>query len=113
MIGYADSDWASDLDNRHSTTGNVFLMSGGAVSWISQKQATVALSTAEAEYVALGSATQETIWLRRLMTDLRFSQVKPTVIREDNQGAIAMAKNPDGLRGQNTLTSSITLLERQ
>ena len=89
LIGYADSDWASDLDNRHSTTGNVFIMSGGAVSWISRKQATVALSTAEAEYVALGS-------LRRLMTDLRVSQVKPTVIREDNQGAIAMAKNPVG-----------------
>ena len=68
-------------------------MSGGAVSWISQKQATEALSTA---YVALGSATQETIWLRRLMTDLRVSQVKPTVIREDNHGAIAMAKNPVG-----------------
>ena len=96
LIGYADSDWASDLDNRHSTTGNVFLMSGGAVSWISQKQATVALSTAEAEYVELGSATQETIWLRRLMTDLRISQVKPTVIREDNQGAIAVTKNPVG-----------------
>ena len=66
LIGYSDSDWANNLDDRHSTTGNVFLMSGGAVSWISQKQATVALSTAEAEYVALGSATQEAIWLRRL-----------------------------------------------
>ena len=63
LIGYSDSDWANDLDNRHSTTGNVFLLSGGAISWISQKQATVALSTAEAEYVALGSATQEAIWL--------------------------------------------------
>ena len=52
LIGYADADWANDLDNRHSTTGNVFLMSDGAVSWLSQKQATVALSTAEAEYVA-------------------------------------------------------------
>ena len=93
LIGYSDSDWASDLDNRHSTTGNVFLMSGGAIS---QKQATVALSTAEVEYVALGSATQEAIWLRRLMTDLNVSQVNPTVIREDNQGAIAMAKNPVG-----------------
>ena len=98
LIGYSDSDWANNLDDRHSTTGNVFLMSGGAISWISQKQATVALSTAEAEYVALGSATQEAIWLRRLMTDLNVSQTKPTVIniREDNQGAIAMAKNPVG-----------------
>ena len=96
LIGYSDSDWANNVDDRHSTTGNVFLMSGGAVSWISQKQATVALSTAEAEYIALGSATQEAIWLRRLMTDLNINQAKPMVIREDNQGAIAMAKNPVG-----------------
>ena len=96
LIDYSDSDWANDLDNRHSTTGNVFKMSGGAISWISQKQATVALSTAEAEYVALGSATQEAIWLRRLLNDLNVDQAKPTVIREDNQGAIAMAKNPVG-----------------
>ena len=82
------------LDNPHSTTENVFLMSGGAISWIKQKQTTVALSTAEAEYVALGSATQEVIWLRQLMTDLDVSQVKPTVIRDDNQSAIVMAKNP-------------------
>ena len=80
LIGYSDSDWANNVDDRHSTTGNVFLMSGGAVSWISQKQATVALSTAEAEYIALGSATQEAIWLRRLMTDLNINQAEPMVI---------------------------------
>ena len=96
LIGYSDSDWANNLDDRHSTTGNVFLLSGGAISWISQKQATVALSKAEAEYVALGSATQEGIWLHRLMSDLNMRQTKSTVIREDNQGAIAMAKNPFG-----------------
>ena len=44
-------------------------MSGGAISWLSQKQATVALSTAEAEYIALGSATQEAIWLNQLATN--------------------------------------------
>ena len=96
LIGYSDSDWANDLDNRHSTTGNIFIMSGGAISWISQKQTTVALSTVEAEYVALGSATQEAIWLQRLMSDLNIGQEKPTVIREDNQGAIAIAKHPIG-----------------
>ena len=96
LVGYSDSDWANNLDDRHSTTGNVFMMSGGAISWISQKQATVALSTAEAEYIALGSATQEAIWLRRLLNDLHISQTKPTTIREDNQGAIAMAKYPIG-----------------
>ena len=55
-LGYSDANWAGDLDDRHSTTGNVFVISGGAVSWLSHKQATVALSTAEAEYMALGSA---------------------------------------------------------
>ena len=47
MLGYSDADWANDSDDRHSTTGNVFTMSGGAISWLSQKQATVALSTVQ------------------------------------------------------------------
>ena len=64
LLGYPDADWANDMDDRHSTTGNVFTMLGGAISWLNQKQATVALSTAEAEYIALGSAPQEAIWLR-------------------------------------------------
>ena len=63
LIGYSDADWAGDVDDRHSTSGNVFLLAKGAVSWLSKKQATVALSTAEAEYVALSAATQEAIWL--------------------------------------------------
>ena len=94
LIGYADADWAGDLDDRHSTSGNVFLMAGGAISWMSKKQATVALSTSEAEYVALSSATQEAVWLRRLLTDLKATPRKPTVLMEDNQGAIAIARNP-------------------
>ena len=67
-------------------------MSGGAVSWLSQKQATIALSIAEAEYIALGSATQEAIWLHQLLGDLRIDAKTRTEISEDNQGAIAMAK---------------------
>ena len=96
LIGYSDADWAGDVDDRHSTSGNVFLLAKGAVSWLSKKQATVALSTAEAEYVALSAATQEAIWLRRLLTDVGESLEDPVVINEDNQGAIAMAKNPVG-----------------
>ena len=84
------------MDDRHSTSGNVFFLAGGAVSWLSKKQATVALSTAEAAYVALSAATQEVIWLRRLLTDVGVPPEGPTVIHEDNQGAIAMAKNPVG-----------------
>ena len=93
LIGYSDADWAGDQDDRRSTTGNIFLLSGGAVSWLSKKQATVALSTAEAEYIALSQAAQEGIWLKRLLCDLGVESM-PTVILEDNQGAIAIAKNP-------------------
>ena len=94
LIGYSDADWAGDLDDRHSSTRNVFLMAGGAISWMSKKQAIVALSTSEAEYVALSSATQEAVWLRRLLVDLRTAPKEPTVLMEDNQGAIAIARNP-------------------
>ena len=55
LMGYSDADWAGDTDDRHSYTGNLFLMGCGAISWMSKKQATVALSITEAEYVALGS----------------------------------------------------------
>ena len=96
LIGYTDADWASDVDCHHSFTGNVFMLSGGAISWLSQKQATVALSTAETEYNTMGSATQESIWLRQLLSDLQFDIRSPTELWEDNQGSIAMAKNPVG-----------------
>lgn len=97
ITGYSDADWASNPDDRHSTTGNIFLMSEGSISWLSQRQPTVALSTAEAEYIALCSVTQETVWLQKLMEDLIIkSEPKPMIIYEDNQGAIAMAKNPVG-----------------
>ena len=59
VTGFSDADWGGDLDDRRSTTGNVFLLAGGAVSWLSKKQAVVALSTSEAEYVALSLAAQE------------------------------------------------------
>ena len=67
LSGFSDADWAGDMDDRHSTSGNVFSYAKGVVSWLSKKQATVALSTAEAEYVALSMATQEAVWLRRLL----------------------------------------------
>eukprot|EP00731_Ephydatia_muelleri_P020359 Em0013g86a len=94
IIGFSDADWAGDLDNRHSTSGNLFVMSGGAISWLSKKQPVVALSTTEAEYVALGAATQEVVWLRRLLSDIKAAPKMPTIISEDNQGTIAIARNP-------------------
>ena len=93
-VGYTDADWAGDVDDRKSTSGYVFLLSGGAISWKSQKQKCVALSTAEAEYVAMASAAQESVWLRQLIAELtNTSTESPTLIFEDNQSAIAMTKN--------------------
>ena len=64
------------------------------ISWKSQKQRSVARSTTEAGCVALSECVQKAIWLRRLLGELGFKQEKPTVICEDNQGAIDLSKNP-------------------
>ena len=82
------------LGDRKSTSRYLFLIAGGPVSWRSKKQDSVALSTAEAEYVALSSAAQKCVWTRRLNCDLRNPPKGPTVILEDNQSSIVMAKNP-------------------
>ena len=59
MLSYTDANWAGDLDDRHSTSGNIFLMAGGPVSWLSKRQSVVAVSTTESEYIALFSCVQE------------------------------------------------------
>jgi hypothetical protein len=94
LIGFCDADWASDRDTRRSTTAYVYMMSGGAISWASKLQPTVALSSAEAEYMAVSAAVQEAIFLRGLMGDLGYVQAGATTIYEDNQGCIAMTENP-------------------
>ena len=94
LLGYADANWAGDVDTRRSTSGYIFKIADGVVSWRSKKQSTVAKSTTEAEYVALSQATQEAIWLRRLLSDLGCKADGPTLIKEDNQGAIEIARNP-------------------
>ncbi len=96
LIGYVDADWGGDRVTRRSTTGYVFVMGGAAVSWLSKRQPIVTLSSTEAEYVALASATTQTVWLRRLLRDLGAEPTKPTLIYEDNQGCIALTKNPVG-----------------
>ena len=95
LLGYSDADWAGDVNDRKSTSGYVFLICGGAVSWRSKKQSCVALSTAEAEYMALSSATQEATWMKQLIGDLKTEvPSKPVRIYEDNQLTICIAKNP-------------------
>ncbi len=95
LIGYSDSDWGSDVDTRRSTTGYVFTFNGGAISWNSKLQQTVALSSSEAEYMALAAAVQEATHLRQLMEDLGCSITNSAItIFEDNIGCIAMSSNP-------------------
>ena len=94
VLGYSDADYAGDVDDRHSTTGNLFLMSRGPISWFSKKQPIVTLSTPEAEYVALSTATTEAVWIRKLLLDFGVSRSQATTIIEDNQGAICLAINP-------------------
>jgi hypothetical protein len=93
LIGYSDSDHASDLSTRRSCTGYVFTLFGGAISWASKLQPTVAVSTAEAEYMAASAAVKEALWIRRLISV--FEPVSgPVLIKTDNQAALALTKNP-------------------
>ena len=89
--GSADADWARDVSTRKSTTGYLFQIGNGTVSWKTRRQSIVELSSTEAEYVSLSCAAQGTIWMRNLLESIGFQQLDPTMISEDNQGAIALA----------------------
>jgi hypothetical protein len=93
LIGYCDADYASDTETRRSTAGYVFLLNGGAVSYSSKIQKTVAVSTTEAEYMSAAHAVKEALSLRKLYGDVY--RVTPTIkIFGDNQSAIKLLKNP-------------------
>jgi len=94
LIGYSDSDWGGDVDDRKSTIGYVFFMGDIAFTWCSKKQSIMSLSTCEVEYVAATSSVCHTIWLRKLPKMLRMPQQVPTTIHVDNKSAVALAKNP-------------------
>ena len=71
LVGFTDDDWAGSLDDRKSTSGYIFCLGSNVISWSSKKQKMVALSSAEAEYIAATDAACEAIWLRRLLSDLQ------------------------------------------
>ncbi|KAH9655560.1 Integrase catalytic domain-containing protein [Citrus sinensis] len=93
VAGFVDSNYAADKDRRRSITGFVFTMCGGAISWKSSLQSVVALSTTEAEYIALTKAVKEAIWLRGLVSELGFKQ-EVVVVGCDSLSAIQLSKNP-------------------
>jgi len=94
LQGYDDADWAGDIDARRSTTGFVFTLSGGPVSWKSKRQSTVATSTAEAADVAAAMATKEALWLRKLLSELGVDK-DAVPMGEDNQACLDLVKIPE------------------
>ena len=117
LTGESDADWSGDHDDRRSTTGYFFKLgfSGGAVSWKTKKQNTVALSSCEADYQGLASAVQEALFLRSLLCEMGYEQWQATIIGEYNQSCIKLATNQVmHKRSKHTdLTPSFTLYERK
>ncbi|XP_021747865.1 uncharacterized protein LOC110713724 [Chenopodium quinoa] len=95
LEGYCDANWVTDSDEISSTSGYVFTLSGGAVSWKSGKQTCIARSTMEAEFIVLDLATQEADWLRNLLIDIPLwgKPSPPVSMHCDSQAAICVAKN--------------------
>jgi hypothetical protein len=98
LNAYCDADFAGDTDDRKSVGGYAVFFGVGAVSWSSRKQPTVALSSTEAEYIALSEAAREVKWVRSFLEELGIKNDLPTTIYEDNQAAIAYATTQRTLR---------------
>ncbi|MEM7061309.1 MAG: Ty1/Copia family ribonuclease HI [Pseudomonadota bacterium] len=90
--GYVDSDFATDPTNRRSVTGYLVTIGESLVSWKSKQQASATLSSTEAEYVAMSQCATEMVFIRNLLRDMKYGDVK-MVMHEDNAGALFLAKN--------------------
>ena len=91
---YVDASHAADIETRRSTTGHIFFISGGHVSWQSRMQTSIALSSMEAEYMAASAATQEALWQARLLQQLGMRVDLPITLYEDNKSAIMFSDHP-------------------
>lgn len=94
LTGFSDSDLAGDVDDRKSTTGIAFFLNSGIITWTSQKQKVVALSSCEAEYIAAATAACQGVWLGRLLGELIGKPPATVKLRVDNKSAIELSKNP-------------------
>ena len=93
ITAYSDSDWGGDAVSNRSTTGYVVLLNGNLIAWNTKKQHTVALSSAEAELMALVEVTKEVAWLSMLLGELHYKVKRPSLIFVDNRSTINMAQN--------------------
>jgi hypothetical protein len=90
---FADADYGGCRDTHRSTSGYVFIMSGGPVTWSSKRQATVALSTIEAKYVAISRCGQQMVWMQSWLDKVTIEHTKPGVLKGDSRGVIMLTKN--------------------
>lgn len=93
LMAFADSNWGQSPDNRRTVTGYMIKLSGGVFNWYSHMQKTVALSSTEAEYMALSDCARQCVWIQQLLQELGII-IRPVPICGDNQGSIFMAQNP-------------------
>ena len=93
LVGYSDSDMAGDIDSRKSTSGYLINFVGGVVAWQSRLQRCVALSTTEAEFIAIIEACKELLWFKKFLQELGFRQDNYSLL-VDSQSVIHLGKNP-------------------
>ena len=93
LCAYMDSDWAADKIRWRLVTSYFFKLAGGVISWRSHAQKTVALSSMEAEYMAISDCSKQAIWIKALLSEIGIC-LKSVPIYDDNQGSIFIASNP-------------------
>eukprot|EP00253_Pinus_taeda_P015125 PITA_15125 len=94
LVGFTNSHWAGDPDDRKSTAGYVFSLGSGPITWACKKQGAISLSSVEAEYRGAVEASKEALWLRQILSEFGFQQHHPTTLWCDNQSAIQLCKDP-------------------
>jgi hypothetical protein len=94
LVGYSDSDHGADTMERRSTGGMVFYLNENLITWCSQKQKTISLSSCESEFMAATAAAKQALWLRNLISEITKEEPKTVTLYVDNNSAIALMKNP-------------------
>ncbi|WOG92244.1 hypothetical protein DCAR_0311507 [Daucus carota subsp. sativus] len=94
LSGFSDSDLAGSLDDRKSTGGMAFYLDENLITWVSQKQRCVALSSCEAEFMAATAAACQAIWLQRVLSHIMGVKPGPVTLYIDNRSAVDLARNP-------------------
>ena len=93
ITGYSDADWGGDKYDRKSTTGYCVFVNNNLITWNTKKQETVALSSAEAELMAIVEVTKEVTWMNNILEEMHYDVHKPISVMSDNQSAIKIAQN--------------------